>query len=200
MLNAISQINSGSATTGSNCTAPGLNDSINQSSICPSGTVFQMKGQVLDVSFMDVNGCVVCSAISNAYEPAGLGASNADGSSAHANNEDDLNAALDIDFAYLTNANISNSIAENFYSSPKANQTNNPATNYLPSNGDLNNNSNNASNNNDNGNNENNSPSPYSANNNATAFMNSFNQTSNLTQSFDETKAPNKTNKSFLLH
>ncbi len=149
-----------------------------KNTIQPSGTIHSLKGQILDISFLDTNGALVCNNIARDCL-IGSGASSERKASDSDVTEDDN---LDIDFSYLASSSLSNSIASNFFggSSSLGNNNNNGGSS------DLNNNNNAASN-------QNNDDNLLGG---GSAFMTTFNQ-ANFAQSFDESSKPsNKTNKS----
>jgi hypothetical protein len=176
-----------------------------QKTIAGSGTaVYSLKGQILDISFLDTNGALVCHNISRDSWTSGGGVISISGDreiSAVAEDEELNN--LDIDFSYLASSNLSNSIASNFFGGPG----NAASTNTNSNNNNNNNNGSDVNNNNSAANNQYDDSifgappvAPSSASSVAGAnagFMNTFNPAT-FGQSFDETaaKSSNKTNKS----
>ncbi len=191
VLNAANQI-SGPSGTESAVDDGGIAGATNdtpptQNTIQPSGSIYSLKGQILDISFLDSNGALVCNNIAREVLQSGGSLIGSTGGGGGGSGGGDRKASwsevaeddnLDIDFSYLASSNLSNSIASNFFGSNAASGTG------TDSSSDVNNNTNAASNQND--------DNLLSGN---SAFMNSFNQAT-FGQSFDETKAPNKTNKS----
>ncbi len=167
----------------------GLSDQapLNLKSISPSGTTYSLKGQVIDVSFIDLNGNLISSSNAaqqqtpNQISDIGLHNHKKDSSSKDEIEEEDLNN-LDIELDFLTtNSIISNSIAENFYSSST---TNNNQSENKDSSGNL------LGIENDNTNL--NSSAPFMS-----SFSNILNSSNNtFAQSFDETKTSSKQSKS----
>lgn len=100
--------------------------------ICPSGTVYSLKGQLVDISFLDLSGNTINSKCEHEFGGSGTGGASSLSSSsrtksntATSNNELDDDDDLDIDLAELSVNNISNSIADNFYSSSATTNNNN---------------------------------------------------------------------------
>lgn len=81
--------------------------------LIPTGVIHSLKGQIVNIAFLDMSGNLIESKSNSNDEKSSSSASGGVASSKI--NDEDLNDTdLDIDFAYLNNNQVSNSIAENF--------------------------------------------------------------------------------------
>jgi hypothetical protein len=86
--------------------------------LIPTGTVHSLEGQIVDISFLDMNASLIETKSNVNEEKAasagGVGATGGSGGLSKTDDEDLVAPDLDIDFGYLNNNQVSNSIAENF--------------------------------------------------------------------------------------
>jgi hypothetical protein len=85
--------------------------------ITPSGVVHSLKGQIVDIAFLDINGNLL-----NPNHMERKFKENKDAQDGLDNNDENF---LDIDYSFLTNNSMSNSIADNFYGNQSS--SSNPA-------------------------------------------------------------------------
>jgi hypothetical protein len=82
--------------------------------IAPTGVIHALKGQIVDIAFLDINGNLLSQTSYTSSSESSYQKRQTFQSSSGVNQvADDLND-LDIDFSYLSNNAVSNSIAENF--------------------------------------------------------------------------------------
>lgn len=183
ILNLISFTNTSTNSLNENLNKPNAQSNMNnpkQAIVSPTGTIHTLKGQILDISFLDVMGNLLSN--SNTSKSPTSTSSNPSTNS-KANNDQDL-SNLDIDFSYLSTSQVSNSIADNFYGSSVCTANNNSNS------GDTN----------STGNGTNSSSSPITTPT-VNSFVNPFSNpsTSQIFFAADDSKLPNKTSKSFFL-
>ena len=82
--------------------------------IAPTGVIHPLRGQIVDIAFLDINGNLLSqTSNTNSNDSTFQKRQTFQASSGVNQVADDLND-LDIDFSYLSNNTVSNSIAENF--------------------------------------------------------------------------------------
>lgn len=156
--------------------------------LVPSGVVHSLKGQILDISFLDINGNLLSTTEdTTSSTKAPQSANSGSNTDLQSNDDFDIN-----EFTYLSDSHLSNSIANNFYGAPTtASSTNNSSTI----------NSNTSSSFNDSGINN---SSPTSGT--TSSFVNPFSNQPSIEETFKQTAATtastnnssNKTNKKSL--